>query len=388
MLPLLPQFLRSSGSSPALVGIVMASEFAASVLTQYPVGRLCDRVGARPILLLGLIIFSVGSFGFAMTSGPWFAIWFRSLQGIGASAVTVALGAAIGAQVAREEQGRAFGAIYASQMSAFAIGPLLGSIAGVSSIRDLFVAGGLIALVAWFPIARLISPPSPDHERVVADAAGDPIDDLGAREGFFGARIVTLLHRRRDLVNLPPGIIGALAFFAGVGFLTGAYEACWTMLLHLRGASSIEIGISWTLFTLPFAVLSIPAGALAERVDRRKLAMISILVSAGFAPVYPLLHHVPLLISVGSVEALCAVLGGPAVMLIVTRSVEVVDQGAAQGAVGTARTAAMAVAAALSGALFGISPLTPFIVAAVVVVLCAMVMIVSWRNLPHEVSAG
>jgi uncharacterized membrane protein len=86
-------------------------------------------------------------------------------------------------------------------------------------------------------------------------------------------------------------------------------------------------------------------------------------------------------------EALCAVLGGPAVMLIVTRSVEVVDQGAAQGAVGTARTAAMAVAAALSGALFGISPLTPFIVAAVVVILCAMVMFVSWRNLPHEVSA-
>ncbi len=382
MLPLLPSFLRRSGSSPGLVGVVMAAFFAASVLTQYPVGRLCDRFGARPVLFLGLVVFAIGSIGFALTAGPGFAIVFRGLQGIGSSAASIAEGAIIGTQVPHERQGRAFGAIYASQMFAFAIGPLLGSIAGLGSIRELFVAAGAAAVLAWVPMSRMVvkMPRAADMERVPEGAEVESTDDIATREGFISARIVSLLHRNQDITLFTRGLVGAIAFFTAMGFLGGAYEACWTLLLDARGATTFEIGLSWTLFALPYAALSVPAGRLAERVNRKRLAMVSIVISAGFAVVYPFMHAVALLIGLGTVEAMCAVFGGPSAMMIVTQSVGLHDQGAAQGAVGTSRTAATAVAAATSGVLFGVDPVAPFAAASGLALVALGVVWLSWRR--------
>ena len=148
MLPLLPSYLAGNGLSAALIGVVMAAYFAASVFSQYPAGALSDRVGRRPVLFSGLLIFSLGSFGFALTSGALVAICFRGLQGIGAGAFTVAAAATIGVSVRLSERGRAFGALYGSQMLALAVGPLVGSSIGASSIRLLFVIGAAIALLA------------------------------------------------------------------------------------------------------------------------------------------------------------------------------------------------------------------------------------------------
>lgn len=366
----------------------MASFFAASVLTQFPVGRLCDRIGARPVLFVGLVIFAIGSIGFALSAGPGFAIVFRGLQGIGSSAASIAEGAIIGTQIPHERQGRAFGAIYASQMFAFAIGPLLGSIAGLGSIRELFVAAGIAAVLAWMPMSRMVlQMPVIERDSPVVPEV-ESIEDIATKEGFISARIVSLLHRNQDISIFTPGLIGAIAFFTAMGFLGGAYEACWTLLLDARGATTFQIGLSWTLFAVPYAALSVPAGRLAERVNRRRLAMVSILISAGFAVVYPFMHIVVLLIGLGSVEAVCAVFGGPSAMMIVTESVRISDQGAAQGAVGTSRTAATAFAAAISGALFGVDPFVPFAFASGLALLALGVVWYNWRTRPIGTEAA
>lgn len=54
ILPLLPEYLRHGGASDAVVGLVMAAYFVAALVSQYPAGRLADRVGRRRVLLGGL----------------------------------------------------------------------------------------------------------------------------------------------------------------------------------------------------------------------------------------------------------------------------------------------------------------------------------------------
>ena len=51
LVPMLPVYIRHLGGSDALAGVVMASFFAAGVVSQYPIGRLADRVGRRPVLV-------------------------------------------------------------------------------------------------------------------------------------------------------------------------------------------------------------------------------------------------------------------------------------------------------------------------------------------------
>lgn len=384
ILPMLPTYLRRHGANPAIVGIVMASYFAASVVTQYPVGRLSDRVGRRPVVLGGLVVFAIGSVGFAVFTGALPAIVFRALQGVGAGSVTVASAATIGTEVDPAERGAAFGALYGSQMLALAVGPLVGSIAGEQRMDVLFLAAAAAAVAAALPVLAVVppartGPPDPSNGGVEALEL----------ELLAGGAPAGLGHLAEGSRNRPSAAFaGVLVVFAATGLLSGAYEACWTLLMTLRHATSFDVGLSWTLFALPFAVLSVPAGRLASRGDRRLLAIGSLACSAAFCAAYPLLPRVDLLLVFCSFEAIGSVVATPAAVLVLTRTVASDAQGAAQGSVETARTAATAVAAAASGALFGIDPVVPFATVAVVVVLCCAGVARAWRSLPADVAGG
>jgi MFS transporter, DHA1 family, multidrug resistance protein len=381
ILPLLPSYLRSHGSTPGIVGIIMASYFAASVVTQYPAGKISDRFGRRIILLGGLLLFAVGSVGFAFAAAAGYAVLFRSLQGIGAGAVSVAAAATIASVVAPGDRGGAFGALYGSQMLALAIGPLVGSAIGTASMRVLFLAAAASALVALAPMSRIgrlrpavendgsDQPTDTRSQELEALAGGSPAGGLSLRGGKRSFRFTAATN-------------GVFVEFLATGLLIGVYEACWTLLLDARGASSLEIGLSWTLFALPFAVLSIPAGVLAEHFDRRLLAIGGLAASGLFCGLYPFLHNVPLLVGLGSIEAACSVIGAPAAVLILTDATPAAAQGEAQGALGAGRTAATAAAAGAAGALFGLDPAIPFTLIAFLTIVACLAMAWMWRGIP------
>ena len=91
IVPMLPVYIRHLGGSDALAGVVMASFFAAGVLSQYPIGRLADRIGRRPVLIAGLVTYGVASLSFLLPITADAAIALRALQGVGAGAATVAV---------------------------------------------------------------------------------------------------------------------------------------------------------------------------------------------------------------------------------------------------------------------------------------------------------
>lgn len=366
ILPLLPVYLRHQGSSDALVGIIMAAYFVASVITQYPVGRLSDRVGRRPVVLAGLAVFALGSLGFAGATQPLWAIAFRALQGIGAGSVTVASAAAIGTLVPLEARGGAFGALYGSQMLAAAGGPLVGSVVGQSSMRGLFVGAAIAALFAAGPVL------------LVLPAGRHSLPDPGPLAGQ-----APLPTSFRGVMANNRALFGVLVVFACGGCFGGMYETCWTLLLRARHAADFDVGLSWTLFALPYAALSVPAGWLANRLDRRLLAIGAMLWTALFCALYPFVHAVALLIGLGFLEAVGTVAGNPPALLVLSETTPPALQGRAQGAVETARTAAMATAAALSGALFGVAPEIPFELAAAIAVAASAVVFTSWRLVPQ-----
>jgi DHA1 family multidrug resistance protein-like MFS transporter len=156
LLPLLPLFLRQHGSSDAMVGATMASFFACAFLTQYPAGRLSDRIGRRPLQLGGLAVYAVASVGFAFVSAPWVALVLRGLQGAGSGVALVASAAVIGETVPEHWRGRAYGLFYGSSTAGLAIGPLVGSILGAASMRPIFLTAAACAAAACVPVALLV----------------------------------------------------------------------------------------------------------------------------------------------------------------------------------------------------------------------------------------
>ncbi len=355
VLPLLPVYLRHQGSSVTLVGLTMAAFFIAALVVQYPLGRLSDRIGRRQIQVVGLAVFTGASLLFAFVATPGLALVFRALQGAGAGSVDVANAATIGEVVPASHRGRAFGTFYGARTVAMAIGPFFGGIIGISGMRWLFVASAACAALAIVPILLLI--PKPTLRAAVPHSAR------------------SVLWRNRSMLGV------VVAFVAG-GLIIGVYEVCWSLLLAFRGATSWQIGLSWTLFALPFGVVSFPAGWLVDHFDRRYLIAVAMIGAAGFAALYPFVHSVAWLLGLGAAEAVLVAIGMPAEAAQLAHSVPSHDLGRAQGAAATAQTAATGAAALVSGTLFGIHPWLPFAGASAVIIVCAASLGRLWRGVP------
>ena len=106
-----------------------------------------------------------------------------------------------------------------------------------------------------------------------------------------------------------------------------------------RGASGVEIGISWTLFAVPFVLAAKPSGWLADHMDRRVLVLAGVGTSTVLCASYPFIHNVPVLVLLGASEALGFAAAMPAVQSLLTQGSEPSEVGRVQGLFATSQTA-------------------------------------------------
>lgn len=368
IIPMLPVYIRHLGGTDTLAGLVMASFFAAGVLFQYPVGKVADRIGRKPVLLAGLAVYAAASFAFLLPIAPATAIVLRGLQGLGAGAAAVASLAMVSGAVAVERRGRAFASIFSAEIAGMAVGPLIGSIVGAHHMWVMFLASGVVACAAAVPAARIVEPAGEAALRAARTNA----------DGTVG-RLAPLRWSR--------SMSGALIAAGALGLTTGVYDICWTLLLVSRGATSWEIGVSWTLFAVPFVIAARPSGWLADHVDRRLLVLGGLGLAAAFCASYPFIHWVPALMMLGGTEALGFAAAMPALQSLLTQGSEPSEVGRIQGMFGTTQTALTAVSAAVAGAAFAVGPWLPFVSAAALTSAALVAAALVWRGVPGRVHA-
>ncbi len=364
LIPMLPVYIRRLGGSDALAGAVMASFFAAGVLSQYPIGRLADRIGRRPVLIAGLVTYGLASLAFLLPTGAPATIVLRSLQGVGTGAVVVASLAMVSSSVVEGRRGRAFASIYGAELAGMAIGPLAGSIVGARSMWIMFLASGVLSFVACIPATRIRQSRQP-RTGVVRPA--------GPSAGLERLRI------NRSMA-------GALICAAALGLTNGVYDICWTLLLVSRGASGLAIGISWTMFAVPFVALARPSGWLADHMDRRVLVIGGLGLSAALCASYPFIHNVPALVLLGGSEAVGFAAAMPAVQSLLTQGSAPHQVGRIQGLFATSQTACTAVAAGAAGAAFALAAWLPFVTVAALVLAGLVATALVWRSVRGDVA--
>lgn len=353
-LPLLPLFLEHRGGTPSVIGIIMSAFFLAGVATQFALGHLVDRFGRRTILLTSLLVYAVASMTYLLPVGAPVFIVTRMLQGAAAGAIEVASLSAVAALYPEHERGRAVSRIFAAQLFGLAVGPVAGVAVSVRALGWAYFATGILCLVAMVPARRL--------------ALGDPTDSG----------------------PLPPlqwtrNVVGALLAASAVGVAVGVYETCWTLLMHAHHATTLQIRLSFTLFSVPWVAFSRLGGWLADHSNRRVIALVGLTNVAFFLSLYPHIHSNVALLWLGSVEAVGSSLSSPSIASLLTQGSSDREFGRRQGLYATANTASLALAALTSGTMFSVSPVLPFTVMAVASMALTLAATIWWRGVAGNV---
>lgn len=145
-----------TGATPLLIGLAIGAYGLTQACLQIPFGMLSDRLGRKPVIIAGLLIFAFGSVVAALADHIIWIVVGRALQGAGAIAAAIV---ALAADLSREEQrtkvmafiGVSIGISFAL---ALILGPVLNTWLGIAGIFW-FTAGlaliGIALVVVWVP---------------------------------------------------------------------------------------------------------------------------------------------------------------------------------------------------------------------------------------------
>lgn len=223
ILPLLPYYAESYGASASLVGFLVATYAAASLFGAPLLGRLSDKFGRRPVLLISVIGTMLGFLllGFADPIGRTIAGWFpfasantvilgvlflsRFLDGMTGGNISVAQ-AYISDVTDAKNRAKGMGLIGAAFGLGFIIGPAVGGFLSTWSYSTpAFAAAGLaliniVSIYFWLP------------ESLTDSQRKDARDSK--RPGFTVQALIQAL--KRPIV----GPLLVVRFFFGLAFAT------------------------------------------------------------------------------------------------------------------------------------------------------------------------
>jgi MFS family permease len=364
MFPFVPIYVRHHGGGSAAVAAFVAGPMLANAMVQVPAGRLVDRVGRRPVLIVSLAGFVVCSALLALDQGPlWLLGAFRAATGIFGGAYNPAMRAALADLTPPERRAERFGQSQSTFMVGLLVGPAVGGALATVQGNLIFVCSGVAAAGACLLVALTV--PETRGLAVAAAAAAERGREAGvhlARAGWWRTR----------------GVLVPLVGLLSMGVMMSMYDVVWPLYLNSRGQGTLVIGVSVTLFAVPFLLFSRSGGRLADRGNRRIMLAVDFAVAAATAVSYPFLHSLALILCVGMIEATAWVTTEPILYAVITDGSPVDARGRAMAAGGLAEFAGGGFGALVLGSLYGIGAGIPFWSGAGVLVvggaLCALLV--------------
>src|SRR5665213_1247871 len=122
--PLLPLYAHRLGAGPGSVGLLLAAFSAAQFVSAPLLGRLSDRVGRKPLLIVSLAGTAAASLLTGVAGSLWLLVVARILDGASGGSVAVAQASATD-MVGTDDRMRVFGLLGAAYGVGFVIGPAI-----------------------------------------------------------------------------------------------------------------------------------------------------------------------------------------------------------------------------------------------------------------------
>jgi MFS family permease len=254
----LPAYAETVGAGALMIGLLIAVYDFAELFAKPAAGFIGDRHGMKRMLLIGLIVFVVGSMLFLVIN-PKLLLLVRFIQGLGAAALST-VSISLVARYFEKTRGRAFGIYNAIKGGGYVVAPAAGGVlAQQYGFAMIFVVSAAVGVLAF-----VLSPFLP------ADRGGTPVDDDEELSFKDAIRIFT------DARLLPIYAVIVVNMFL-VGILFGFLP----VYLHGIGYSTTGSGTVVSIATAAYLLIQPVAGLAADRYDTRMTVLVGLSVAAA-----------------------------------------------------------------------------------------------------------
>lgn len=300
VLPVLPRYVRGPiGAGDVMVGIVIGAYAITGLLLRPVAGRLADRWGRKPTVLLGILLLSLSGLLNLPSLGIAGLIAARLVLGIGEGSLYTAGSAWIVDMAPIARRGRILGLYGLAVWGGLSVGPLAGELLLQSSgYRAVWIFAAAMPLLGALIATRIVDP------------------------------FVPLEHSRPHPLIAPEAVRPGLAIaLASVG-----YAAVATFIvLHLEARGVGHGATVFAAFAAMIVITRLVAGGLPDRLGPARVAIGATLVEALGLLVIALAHSLPVALAGGMAMGAAFSLLNPSLMLIAVGRVSENARGAAMG---------------------------------------------------------
>jgi MFS family permease len=326
ILPVMPLYVASLGGTSSQIGLIIGLFAAMAMLMRPPSGWLIDSRGTRPILLIGMAVFSLASLGYlaVRTVEPILAL--RLFHGIGMGLFPTAATVVIAELAPPMRRGEAMGWFGITNSIGLVVGPVLGPwIAAHLGFPVLFLLAASVAGLGFACIFLVPAGPRPMR------ASRPP------RPGDFFSRAAVLPSFILLLLYIPYGMV--------VAFIP--------LVAKMRGLENP--GLFYMAFAVAMLLVRAKAGEISDRRGRATVILPGMILTGVSFLVLGLTSGSAAMLTGAAILGLGFGSAQPALMAFTTDRVAPEERGKAMGTFYTAWELGIASGAAGAGWLLNVT---------------------------------
>jgi MFS transporter, DHA1 family, multidrug resistance protein len=346
IIPVLPFYAEEMGATPTQLGLLMAVYSLMQLIFAPFWGKLSDRIGRKPIMMIGIAGLSLSFFIQAMSTELWMLFAARIIGGVLSSANMPTAMAYVADITTPENRGKGMGIIGAAVGLGFVFGPAIGGIFSESSMSIPFYLAGASSLITLVIIYFFLK------ESLQKNADNNQSNNVSRWKAFSGPASILFLLQLLISLSLS-GLEATFAYFAAQKAGLGAVQLGYIFMIMGFAGALVQGGL---------------VGRLTKKYGEGKVIQGGIIVSAiGFSLI--------LLVGSFTTAALFLSIFGigngvirPSVSSLLTKTTDS-GHGSATGLLSSFDSLGRIVGPPLGGWLFSLSIGLPYISGAIISVL-------------------